>query len=115
MFGSIAGNESMVISLDEDYSVDCVMAEAPHGTAPGLFGRNVANPMAMIMASAGLFSYLKEPRAKQVSRAIYEATFEAVHGGMKTADLGGHAQTDEFTNEVIERVKTKLDVWSSLG
>ncbi len=115
MFGSIAGNESMVISLDEQYAVDCVMAEAPHGTAPALFGRNVANPMAMIMASAGLFSYFDDAQAKKVSRAIYEATFEAVNSGMKTADLGGHAHTDEFTNEIIARVTTKLDVWASLG
>ncbi|HFC12702.1 MAG TPA: isocitrate dehydrogenase [Anaerolineae bacterium] len=115
MFGSIAGNESLVISLDESYEVDCVMAEAPHGTAPGLFGLNVANPMAMIMASAALFSYFKEHEAKQISRAIYEATFEAVYSGVKTADLGGHAHTDEFTNEVIGRVKAKLNVWASLG
>lgn len=115
MFGSIAGNESLVISLDESYEVDCVMAEAPHGTAPGLYGLNVANPMAMIMASAALFSYFKENEAKQISRAIYEATFEAVYSGIKTADLGGHAKTSEFTDAVIDRVKAKLAVWDSLG
>ena len=36
MFGSIAGSESMVISLDDDGNLSCVMAEAPHGTAPTL-------------------------------------------------------------------------------
>ena len=45
MFGSIAGSESMVISLDDDGRVGCVMAEAPHGTAPSLEGKNVANPI----------------------------------------------------------------------
>ncbi len=115
MFGSIAGNESAVISLNDDYEVDCVMAEAPHGTAPALYGRNVANPMAMIMAAAALFSYLKEDKAKQISRAIYEATFETVYSGVRTSDLGGQAQTDEFTNAVIDRVKAKLEVWGSMG
>lgn len=115
MFGSIAGSESMVISVDDDGTVDCVMAEAPHGTAPSLEGRNAANPMAMILAGAGLLSYLKEPEAKQASRAIYEATLEAVYDGMRTADIGGNARTDEFTNEVIRRVKSKLEVWSSLA
>ncbi|MCA9872975.1 MAG: hypothetical protein KC441_04955, partial [Anaerolineales bacterium] len=64
LFGSIAGSESMVISVDDSGEVDCVMAEAPHGTAPRLQGRNAANPMAMILASAGLLGYLKEAEAK---------------------------------------------------
>jgi isocitrate/isopropylmalate dehydrogenase len=115
MFGSIAGSESMVISVDDDGTVDCVMAEAPHGTAPSLEGRNAANPMAMILAGAGLLSYLKEHEAKQASRAIYEATLEAVYDGIRTADIGGNARTDEFTNEVIRRVKSKLEVWSALA
>ena len=115
LFGSIAGSESMVISVDDSGEVDCVMAEAPHGTAPRLQGRNAANPMAMILASAGLLSYLKEAEAKQASRAIYEATLETVYDGIKTADIGGSAHTDEFTNEVIRRVKSKLEVWSALA
>ncbi len=115
MFGSIAGSESMVISVDDSGTVDCVMAEAPHGTAPALEGRNVANPMAMILAAAGLLSHMKESEAKQVSRAIYEATLEAVYDGIRTSDLGGSAHTDEFTNEVIRRVKSKLEVWSALA
>ena len=115
MFGSIAGSESLVISVDEQGEVDAVMAEAPHGTAPTLEGRNIANPMAMILAAAALFAHMKEARAKLVSRAIYEATLEAVYDGIRTADLNGSAQTDEFTNEVIRRVKTKLEVWSALS
>jgi isocitrate dehydrogenase (NAD+) len=34
---------------------------------------------------------------------------------VRTADLGGQIGTDEFTDEVIKRVRTKLDVWSALG
>jgi len=115
MFGSLAGSESLVISVTEDGSVGSVMAEAPHGTAPALEGRNVANPMAMILACAALLSYMNEAKAGQVSRSIYEATLETVHDGVRTSDLGGSAKTDEFTNEVIRRVKNKLDIWSTLG
>ena len=115
MFGSIAGSESMVISLNQDGVIDCVMAEAPHGTAPSLQGKNVANPMAMILAAAGLLGLMKEQELKTASRAIYEATLEAVYDGIRTADLGGSTSTDAFTNEVIRRVKGKLEVWSSLA
>jgi hypothetical protein len=34
---------------------------------------------------------------------------------VRTPDLGGHASTSEFTNEVIGRVRTKLEVWASLA
>ena len=114
MFGSIAGSESMVISLNQDGVIDCVMAEAPHGTAPSLEGKNVANPMAMILAVAGLLGHMDEKELKTASRAIYEATLEAVYDGVRTADLTGSSATDQFTNEVIRRVKSKLEVWSSL-
>ena len=115
MFGSIAGSESMVISLDESGTVVRVMAEAPHGTAPALQGRNVANPMAMILASAGMLSNLNAPEAQRASRAIYEGTLEAVFEGHRTSDLGGTATTDGFTSEVIRRVKSKLEVWRTMG
>ena len=115
MFGSIAGAESLVMSVNEALNPTVVLAEAPHGTAPRLAGKNVANPMAMILACAALLSYLPDPSAAAVSRAIYEATFEAVQAGVRTLDLGGEATTTEFTDEVIRRLRLKLEVWRNLG
>jgi isocitrate/isopropylmalate dehydrogenase len=112
LFGSIAGAESILFALDDDYGPTVVMAEAPHGTAPALQGKNVANPLAMILAAGAVLSHMGEEPA---SRAIYEAALEAVGDDVRTMDLGGHAHTDEFTDEVIRRVRTKLDVWESLG
>jgi isocitrate dehydrogenase (NAD+) len=115
MFGSIAGAESLLISLDEEENPETVMAEAPHGTAPSLEGKNVANPMAMILAGAALLTFFHEEDASRVSRAIYEATFETILDGIKTADLGGSAGTAEFTDEIIRHIRTKLEVWSALA
>jgi isocitrate/isopropylmalate dehydrogenase len=114
MFGSIAGSESQVISFNDEYQVKVVFTEAPHGTAPALEGKNIANPMAMILAGAAILSYLQTPQAEQASRAIYESIFEAVHTGHTTTDLGGSLSTTEFTNEIINRVGTKLEVWKGL-
>ena len=113
LFGSIAGSESMLIALDERLEPMTVMAEAAHGTAPSLQGKDVANPMAMILAAAALLGYGDE-QALQAGRAIREACLEAVADGIRTADLGGHAGTTEFTDEVIRRTKQKLDVWAAL-
>jgi isocitrate dehydrogenase (NAD+) len=114
LFGSIAGSESLLVAFEEDYVPSALMAEAAHGTAPALEGKDVANPMAMILAGAALFSHADEERIQTVGRAIREACLEAVAEGVRTADLGGHASTTEFTDEVIRRTRTKLDVWSSL-
>ncbi len=114
MFGSIAGSESLVLGFDDSTRIRVVMAEAPHGTAPALEGKNIANPMAMILAGAALLTYVQTPQADQASRAIYESVFEAVYAGKATTDLGGSLSTTDFTNEVIQRVQTKLDVWSGL-
>lgn len=112
LFGSIAGAESVLLALDSDLEPSAAMAEAPHGTAPALFGKDIANPMAMILAVAAL---LHHGGAETESRAVYEAVLETVAAGTRTPDLGGHSGTTEFTDAVIELIGRKLDVWSSLG
>ncbi len=103
------------------------MAEAPHGTAPALQGKDLANPLAMILACGAVLRHAAERNdgpgsgdgdldaTERASRAIYEAALETVASGAKTPDLGGHSGTTEFTDAVIERVRTKLEIWSSLG
>ena len=113
LFGSIAGSESLLVSFDEDYVPTVVMAEAAHGTAPALQGKNVANPLAMILAAAALLTHAGE-EVEAAGRAVREASLEAVADGVRTADLGGHASTSEFTDEVIRRTRQKLEVWSAL-
>ena len=118
MFGSIAGAESVLLSFDENYEVTVAMAEAPHGTAPALEGKDVANPLAMILACGAVLRHAADrgvAAADQASRAIYEAALESVGAGIKTPDLGGSTGTTDFTTAVVDRVRTKLDIWSSLG
>jgi len=115
LFGSIAGSESLLVAINPDYTPRAVIAEAAHGTAPALFGKNVANPMAMILAEAALLSQMAQPEAQDAGRAIREACLETVSSGVRTADLSGHATTSEFTDGVIERVIAKLEAWSALG
>jgi isocitrate dehydrogenase (NAD+) len=118
MFGSIAGAESVLLAFGGDEYEPCaVMAEAPHGTAPALMGKDIANPMAMILATAAVLHYAGElghEGADTASRAIYESVLEATVSGVRTPDLGGHASSSEFTSEVISRVRTKIDIWASL-
>jgi isocitrate dehydrogenase (NAD+) len=111
MFGSIAGAESVLLAFDENYDTTVAMAEAPHGTAPALLGKDLANPLAMILACAAVLHHAADrhgPSAEDRSRAIYAAVLETVAAGVKTPDLGGPAGTIEFTSVVVDRVRTKL-------
>lgn len=118
MFGSIAGAESLLLAFDREYNTTCAMAEAPHGTAPALLGKDIANPLAMILACGAIMHQAASRHgdfAARASRAIYEAALETVATGVKTPDLGGSAGTTEFTSAVVERIRAKLDAWAALG
>jgi isocitrate dehydrogenase (NAD+) len=113
LFGSIAGSESLLVAFGDDYVPRVVLAEAAHGTAPSLKGKNVANPMAMVLAAAALLTYSGD-EGQAPGRAIREACLEAVADGTRTPDLGGHVGTGEFTDEVIRRTRSKLEIWATL-
>jgi isocitrate/isopropylmalate dehydrogenase len=112
LFGSIAGAESVLLALDDELRTTVAMAEAPHGTAPALQGKDIANPMGMILAAAALLHHAAEAGehdAEEASRAVYESVLESTAAGIRTPDLGGHAGTTEFTDEVIARTRAKLE------
>ncbi len=104
LYGTLAGSESLMIGFDAEGAQNLVMAEAPHGTAPRLQGRHVANPMAMILAVAALLEEMPDPGARRLGAAVRGATMRAVGQGVRTADLGGTALTEEFTDAVLERL-----------
>jgi isocitrate/isopropylmalate dehydrogenase len=101
LFGSIAGAESVLLALDDELNATVAMSEAPHGTAPALEGKDVANPLAMILAVAAILHYAGTDEAESASQAIYAAADATLSDGIKTSDLGGHATTTEFTDALI--------------
>ncbi len=108
LFGSIAGAESVLLAFDADLEVTVAMAEAPHGTAPTLAGKNVANPMAMLLACAAVLDHAaseSEPTLADAGRAIREATLSVAAAGTRTFDLGGNASTSEVVDAVVAAVR----------
>ena len=114
LFGSIAGSESLLVAFDEDYVPRALMAEAAHGTAPVALRQERREPDGDDPRLRRAARARRRRARAAAGRAIREAALEAVADGIRTADLGGHAGTNEFTDEVIRRVRTKLEVWAAL-
>jgi isocitrate dehydrogenase (NAD+) len=107
LFGSIAGAESVLLALDDELRLAVAMAEAPHGTAPSLAGKDVANPMAMLLACAAVLDHAAERGDHTVAQAAFSirhATLTAAADGIRTFDLGGDASTTEVVDEVLKRL-----------
>lgn len=110
LYGSIAGAESVLLALDDDLHPSVAMAEAPHGTAPSLQGKNVANPMAMLLACAAVLDQAETrgyEGAAQDAASLRDATLEVAAEGVRTFDLGGEASTSEVVDEVIKRLQSR--------
>ncbi len=85
------------------------MAQATHGSAPDIAGRNIANPYAMIMSGKMLIEWLgrkrNEPKATQAAQLIDAAMDKVIAEARHlTADLGGKASTTQMGDAVAAAV-----------
>ncbi|BDI05734.1 tartrate dehydrogenase [Sphaerotilus microaerophilus] len=80
--------------------------EPVHGSAPDIYGRNIANPIAMIWSAALLLDFLT--RGEGAGRAAHDAILRAIEAvlreGPHTPDLGGDADTTRIGQAIAERV-----------
>jgi tartrate dehydrogenase/decarboxylase/D-malate dehydrogenase len=76
--------------------------EPVHGSAPDIYGQNIANPIAMIWSGAMMLDFLGQDEARYVdaSRAIVAAVERCLMEGPRTPDLGGSASTTEVGQAV---------------
>ena len=83
--------------------------EAVHGTAPTLAGKNLANPLALLMSAVMLLNHLAASRdeasAGDAATRVRDAYNAALVAGEKTHDLGGTLGTREFADAVIVRMQ----------
>jgi isocitrate dehydrogenase (NAD+) len=80
----------------------CAVFEAVHGSAPDIAGKRVANPSAMLLSAVMMLRHLGESRAAdRIERGVHAALADPAR---RTADLGGPADLDRFTETVIGRL-----------
>ncbi len=91
-----------------NFGDDGAIFEAVHGSAPDIAGKNVANPLALLMSAVMMLNYLADRDDAEVNRTtaerIRQAYDAALIDGCKTRDLGGDLDTDEFAQAIIDRL-----------
>jgi isocitrate dehydrogenase (NAD+) len=80
------------------------MFEAVHGSAPDIAGQRIANPMALMLASAQMLTHMDmEEHASRLRAAIRETLREGDTERL-TPDVGGHGSTDSLADAVVGHI-----------
>jgi len=81
---------------------DAAIFEAVHGSAPDIAGKGIANPLALVLSAAMMLDHVgHQDKARRIRDAVDHTL---VTDNVRTGDLGGKANTKEFTKAIIARL-----------
>lgn len=84
------------------------MAQAAHGSAPDIAGKNIANPAGLMLSAVMMFEWLATNRNDQTfadaAKTMQDAVLSAMEDGILTPDMGGEETTTSFTEAVVKRI-----------
>jgi 3-isopropylmalate dehydrogenase len=115
MFGDILSDEaaelsgSLGLAGSINAGEDRCMAQAQHGSAPDIAGRDKANPVSLILSAGLLLDWLGRTHRRANFReaaAVIEPAIDALIAdpATRTADLGGTLGTKAFTEALCEEI-----------
>ncbi|MDD9818870.1 MAG: isocitrate/isopropylmalate family dehydrogenase [Gammaproteobacteria bacterium] len=108
MFGDILSEEiaglvgGLGLAASGNIGDDAAIFEAVHGSAPDIAGRGVANPCALMLAATMMLEHVGEHGLGKRLRQVIGDTLQA---GVRPPDLGGDANTRQFTAEIVRRLR----------
>jgi 3-isopropylmalate dehydrogenase len=105
--GELVGSLGLAPSINSNEHQ--AMAQAAHGSAPDIAGKNIANPTGIMLSTVMFLDWLavqhNDSEVSDIARIMENGLYSAVSDGVKTKDLGGSASTTEFTQAIIERLQ----------
>ena len=81
---------------------DAAIFEAVHGSAPDIAGKGIANPIALILSAAMMLDHVGQGDKGERIRKALDNTL--VRDNIRTGDLGGKANTKQFTQAIIKNL-----------
>lgn len=105
----LSGSLGLAGSINANAETGLVCAQAQHGSAPDIQGRNIANPTSLILSAAMMLSWLGERRSvarlAEAGGAIHAAVDAVLADpANRTRDLGGTVNTDDFGRRVAAAI-----------
>ncbi|MGZ8264055.1 MAG: isocitrate/isopropylmalate dehydrogenase family protein [Burkholderiales bacterium] len=116
MFGDVLSNLAVAMSGSLGLAAALnagdrhAVANAGHGSAPDIAGKDVANPTGLILSCAMLLNWLGNrdglERMNAAGRAIEDAVDAVLaNPAQRTSDLGGHTGTRAFADAVVAQLE----------
>lgn len=106
--GELAGSLGIAPSINSSHTQ--AMAQASHGSAPDIAGRDLANPTALMLSAALLMRWLSrrhdDERLGRAADELEQAVTATIGAGIATRDLGGDAGTTVFTDAVVAALES---------
>ncbi len=114
----LSGSLGLAGSINANAEQGLVCAQAQHGSAPDIQGKNIANPTSLILSAAMMLSWLGEQRRISALEAAGTGIEKAVDHVLadpasRTRDLGGSLNTDAFGQKVANAVVSLLPASSA--
>lgn len=86
-----------------------LIAQATHGSAPDIAGKNIANPIAEILSAKMMLEWIgirnDDDAAIKAAALIDRSIEELLKKGLKTADIGGTLSTEDFGNALVQTIE----------
>lgn len=108
----LSGSLGLAGSINANAETGLVCAQAQHGSAPDIAGKNIANPTSLILSAAMMLSWIGEqrkiPGLEAAGSAIELAVDEILADpAARTRDLGGSLNTDAFGKRVAQALTSE--------
>lgn len=100
IMGSIGIAPSANINLNSKYPS---MFEPVHGSAPDIYGRNIANPIGQIWTAKMMLDYFGE---EELGKTLLDIIENVTESGIKTPDIGGSSTTTEVASEICRQLQS---------
>lgn len=85
------------------------MAQAAHGSAPDIAGRNIANPVGLMLSAVMMFEWMADKHQDESLRKaailMQKAVLSVMEKGILTPDMGGRETTTSFTDAVVREME----------
>ncbi|MBL00955.1 MAG: 3-isopropylmalate dehydrogenase [Chloroflexi bacterium] len=120
MFGDILSDEaseisgSLGIAPGINFGEKLIVAQAQHGSAPDIAGKNIANPSSLILSFSMMLSwigYKKKNNSLINCSQLIDKSLDSILSdiNLRTKDLGGKLSTNEFTKNLISVISNNIN------